>query len=101
MIHVDNGPAHNSRMTWNFFEHDQLKRLLHPPYLPDISPSDFYLFGKAKRALIGQYIPDEINLLDAVAEILSGISSDELQHVFRSWIECVENALTAQDAYAS
>jgi hypothetical protein len=46
-----------------------LKRPVHPPYSPDISPSNFYLFGKVKGALIAQAIPDEIDLLDAVTEI--------------------------------
>jgi hypothetical protein len=40
-----------------------------------MSPSDFCLFEKVKGVLIGQEIPDEISLLDAVTEI----STDELQ----------------------
>jgi hypothetical protein len=101
MVHVDHAPVHNSRMTRNFVEHHPLKRLLHPPYSPEISPSDFYLFGKVKGAASGQGIPDEINLLDAVTEILNGISIDELQRVSRSWIERVENVIIAQGGYAS
>jgi hypothetical protein len=46
MVHGDNAPPHNSRMTRNVFEHNPLKRLPHPPYSPDISPSDFYVLGK-------------------------------------------------------
>jgi hypothetical protein len=53
MVHVDNVPAHNPRMTRNFFEDNPLKRLPHPPYPPYISPSNFYLLGKVKGALIG------------------------------------------------
>jgi hypothetical protein len=88
-------------MTWNFSEHNPLKRLPHPSCSPDISPSNYCLFGKEKGALIEQEIPHEINLLDAVAEILSGISTDELQRVFRSGIERVENAITAEGSYTS
>jgi hypothetical protein len=84
MIHVDNAPTHNLKMTRNFFEHNPLKRLPYPPYSPDISPSDFYLFGKVNGELIGQELPDEINLLDAVNEILDGISAGKLQRRFRS-----------------
>jgi hypothetical protein len=57
---------------------------------------DFSLFEKVKGTLIKQEIPDEINLLDAVTEILNGISTGELQCVFRSWIERVESATTAE-----
>jgi hypothetical protein len=44
----------------------------------------FCLFGKVRNALIGRGIPDEINLLEAVTEILNGISDAELQCVSRS-----------------
>jgi hypothetical protein len=88
-------------MAPQFFKHNTLKRLPHPPYSPDISPWDFYLFGKVKGPLIRQEIPDEISLLDAVAEILNGLSTDEMQCVFRGWIERVENVITAEGGYAS
>jgi hypothetical protein len=100
MVHTDNAPAHNSRMTGNFFEHNPLKRFPHPPYSLDISSSDFYHFRKVKGALVGQEIPDEISLLDTVTEILNGISTDELQRTFRSWIERVENVITVEEGNA-
>jgi hypothetical protein len=51
--------------------------------------------------LIGQQIPDEIGLIDAVIEILDGISSDELQAVFRNWIERVQSVIDADMSYVS
>jgi histone-lysine N-methyltransferase SETMAR len=42
VLHIDKAPAHNAKITQNFYEHNQLKRLVHPPYSPDLSPSDFY-----------------------------------------------------------
>jgi hypothetical protein len=62
---------------------------------------NFSLFGKVKGALIGQEIPDETIILDTVTEILNWVSTDELQRVFRSWIERVENVITAKWGYAS
>jgi hypothetical protein len=60
-----------------------------------------FIFGKVKGTLIGQEIPDEISLLDAMTEILTGIATFELQRVFRTWIERVENIITAEGGYAS
>jgi hypothetical protein len=51
-LQIDNASAHGLRMAQNFFAHNLMKRLLHPPYSFDLSPSDFYLFGKVKSALI-------------------------------------------------
>jgi hypothetical protein len=67
-------------MTQHFFGHNPPKRLPHIPYSPEISPSDFFLFGKVKSVLIGREIPDEIDLLEAVAEFLNGISGAQLQY---------------------
>jgi hypothetical protein len=63
-----------------------VKRFPHLPDSPDIFPSEFCRFGKAKSALIRREIPDKIDLLEAVTEILNGISDAELQRVFRSWM---------------
>jgi hypothetical protein len=54
----------------NVFGRNSLKRLLRLPYSFDISPSDFYLFEKAKSALI--------DLLQAVTKILNDISDADL-----------------------
>jgi hypothetical protein len=50
-------------MTQNVSGHNRLKRLPHPPYSPEISLLNFYLFGKVKSALVGREIPDEADLL--------------------------------------
>jgi hypothetical protein len=94
-VHIDNAPTHNSKTTQNFFGQNPLKKLSHPSYSRDISPSDFYLFGKVKNALIGLEIPDEIDFLESVTEILNGISDPVLQHGFRSWIDLVERVTEA------
>jgi hypothetical protein len=78
VLYLDNAPAHKSRMIQNFFGHNPLKTLPHLPYFTDISPSDFYLFGTIKSVLIGRKISDEIDIIDAVLEILNGISDTAL-----------------------
>jgi hypothetical protein len=62
-----------------------------------MSPSDFYLFGTVKGALIERKIPDEIDLLEAVSRILNHISNAELQRVFRSWIGRVKTVIGAEE----
>jgi hypothetical protein len=96
MVHADNAPAHNSKMTRSLSEQNPLKSLPRPPHSPDISPSAFYLSGKVNEAPIGQNIPEEICFLNAVIELLNGISTGEFQRVFHSWIEHVEGVITAE-----
>jgi hypothetical protein len=101
VVHIDSASAQDARVIQNFFEHNSLKRLPQPPYSPDISPSDFYLFEKVKNALIGQEIPDEPALLEAVTEILGGFSGNELQVVFHNWIEPDHGVIDADGGFRS
>jgi hypothetical protein len=102
VVHIDNPPAHNSRMTQSSYGQNPLKRLQHPSYSPDISPSDFSLFEKGKSMLIKYEIPDEIDLLERATEISNGVSDAELQGLFRSWIERVERVVdTGGDSLTS
>jgi transposase len=82
IVHIDNAPVHNSRMIQDFFRQNPLKRLQQPPYSPDMSASGSYLFGKVKITLIGREILDEMDLLEAITEILNDISGTNLQFVF-------------------
>jgi hypothetical protein len=45
----------------------------HPPYLSDLEPSDFYLFGRVKQLLAGHKFPDRGAVLDAVQDFLKSI----------------------------
>jgi hypothetical protein len=50
-----------------------MKSASHPPYSPDLAPSDFYLFGYVKRCLAGLSFEDADQLLAAVEGVLEGI----------------------------
>ena len=43
LIH-DNTPAHKCVLVQDFLKEEKVVQLSHPPYLPDHSPSDIFLF---------------------------------------------------------
>lgn len=49
----DNAPAHKSRIAMNTIHDLGFKTLDHPPYSPDLAPSDYYLFPQLKKNLKG------------------------------------------------
>ena len=51
LIHLDNSRVHNSMETTQFISGEGFIRLPHPPYSPDLAPSDFSLFGYLKAHL--------------------------------------------------
>jgi histone-lysine N-methyltransferase SETMAR len=50
-----------------------MKSAPHPPYSPDLAPSDFYLFRYVKRCLAGLSFKDADQILAAVEGVLEGI----------------------------
>jgi len=55
-------PVHDS-MLHDAFHWDTFA---HPPYSPDLAPSDFYLFSKKKEHLAGKRFTDDEDLQHAV-----------------------------------
>jgi histone-lysine N-methyltransferase SETMAR len=54
IFHQDNTPAHKSVLAMGKLSDLHYELLKHPPYSPDLVPSDFCLFPKLKLFLAGQ-----------------------------------------------
>jgi hypothetical protein len=61
-------------------------RMAHPPYSPDLSPSDFFRFGAMKQAFAGHNFAAIDDLLMSVEASLRELSAEFLQTVFQEWI---------------
>ena len=55
ILHQDNAPAHNALSGKQFLANKNITVLEHPPYSPDLTPCDFYLFPKIKSVLKGTH----------------------------------------------
>lgn len=84
-LHLDNCKVHNSKYTTGEMEKTVFKRAPHPPYSPDIAPSDFYLFGYVKGELKGQSFKERDDLFEAIISIIQGISYEIRKKVFDDW----------------
>jgi histone-lysine N-methyltransferase SETMAR len=95
-LHMDNAKPHRSKKSIEKAGEMGFVLVPHPPYSPDIAPSDFFLFGYLKECLAGTSFPDEETLISAVHEILTSIPIEMLCRVFDDWIrrlhECVARA---------
>ena len=54
LFHQDNAPCHKSMKTMAKFNELGLELLPHPPYSPDLAPSDYFLFSDLKRMPAGK-----------------------------------------------
>ena len=57
----------------------------HPPYSPDISPCDFFLFGYLKGKLQGTYAHDRTEIMRKSEKILEEIPKEMFQQVTDEW----------------
>ena len=54
LFHQDNAPCHKLIAMMAKLYEFYLKLLLHPPYSPDLAPSDYWMFLDLKRMLQGK-----------------------------------------------
>jgi transposase len=78
---MDNASPHRSKSTIDCLTSLRLISAPHPPYSPDLAPSDFYLFGKVKHLLTGKKFASADEILHEICEILEIIGRDELNAV--------------------
>jgi hypothetical protein len=64
-----------------------MKSAPHPPYSPDLGPSDFDLFRYVKGCLAGLSFGDADQLLAIVEGVLEGIEKVTLQGVVLEWMD--------------
>ena len=53
LIH-DNAPGHKCVLVQDFLKEEKVVQLSHPPYSPDLSLCDFFLFHLLKKTLSGR-----------------------------------------------
>jgi histone-lysine N-methyltransferase SETMAR len=87
IIHADNARPNTARKTLKFCRENLLEMAPHPPYSPDLAPSDFFLFEHVKHVLEGAEFPSEETLLTAIQRVLSDLTGDTLRVVFAKWVE--------------
>ena len=98
-LHMDNAKPHNSIIAQQKMKELHIERLPHPPYSPDISPNDFFLYGYIKNKLRGNRFASRKELIDAVIEIIENIDESTWISVFDEWIERIEKVIECNGEY--
>lgn len=93
LFHQDNAPCHKSIATMAKMHELGFELLPHPPYSPDLAPSDFYLFADLKKMLAGKkYGSNE----EVIAETEAYFESKDkpfykrgIEMLERRWTDCI------------
>ena len=73
---ADNAPAHSSQVATDEATRCCYEILPHPPYSPDLAPSDFVLFPEMKNPLRGRRFDDRDDVIEEVEQWFAGQSEE-------------------------
>ena len=100
LLHVDNA-LHRTNQ-----EHQEKcsqlwvsQKFHHPPYSPDISLCDFYLFGRLKHYLQGKHFASEQTLRKKIRCFIHEIPKQEFAKVFENLTERLELCIASEGEY--
>jgi len=73
----DNAPAHRPLATQKKMAYLGFHCLDHPPYSPDLAPSDYHLFPGLKKQLKGRHFSSDAGVIAAAETWLDGQRSEK------------------------
>ena len=89
----DNASPHTAVHTVDTLRSLIFEVLKHPPYSPDLVPSDFHLFGPVKEHLWGQKFADYNEVMETVQSWLKAIPKsfflEGIHKLVDRWTKCV------------
>ena len=83
----DNASSHKCEVVKSFSASEQVIVLNHPPYSPDLSPCDFFLFPRLKKMLSGNKYTSRSSLGSAINQGLQQIPKEDYLSAFRGWVK--------------
>ena len=98
-LHLDNARPHTSQASVDYIDRHKFVRVSHPPYPPDLAPSDFYRFGCLNGKLAKCHGTTKDDRFRNVTDNLDSISEKELTQVFLNWMRRLEKVISIGGEY--
>jgi len=96
----DNAPAHKAASVHQFLTQKSATILYHPPYRPDLSPPDYFLFPKLKMKLKeGLHFADFAKIQEAITDKLKKVQKDKFSAAFQKLYNRTKAYIYAKGAY--
>ena len=83
----------------SFLASEKVKVFNHPPYSPDVSPCDFFLFPRLKKMLSGNKYTSRSSLGTAVYQCLQQIPKEDYLSAFRDWVKRLQKCIPVKGEY--
>jgi len=94
-----NASSHNAAIVREFLRQETVVEIAHPPYSPDLAPSDYFLFPRLKKYLTGRKYKPRKDLRSAIVQCLKGIHTKDYETAFKNWIKRLKLCITHKGEY--
>ena len=85
--------SHKCEVVKSFLVSEKVKVLNDPPYSPDLSPCDFFLFPRLKKMLSGNKYTSRSSLGSAFYQCLQQIPKEDYLSAFRDWVKRLQKCV--------
>ena len=82
-FHQDNAPVHNSILVTDYWTKMSIKTVSQPPYSPDLSSCDFWLFPKLR----GCHYETIEEMKEAVMKVIDTLTQEDFHRAFHKLLE--------------
>ena len=95
----DNASSHKCEAVKSFWASEKVKILNHPPYSPDLSACDFFLFPRLKKMLSGNKYTSRSSHGSAIYQCLQQIPKEDHISAFRDWLKRLQKYVSVKGEY--
>ena len=99
ILHHDKAPAHTSHLVQQFLAKHGTAQLEQPPYSPDLTPCDFFLFPRLKKVLKGHRFEATEDIKQNSTKSLLDIPKEEFAKCFQQWQKPWAKCVAAEGKY--
>ena len=92
-------PLISVRLLKSFLASRKVKVLNHPPYSPDLSPCDFFLFPRLKKMLSGNKYTSRSSLGSDIYQRLQHIPKEDYLSAFRDGVKWLQKCVSIKGEY--
>ncbi|GFT98876.1 histone-lysine N-methyltransferase SETMAR [Trichonephila clavipes] len=98
-FHHDNARPHTANRTTALVERFGWEMVSHPPYSPDLAPSDFHLFPELKKNLGGTQFQTDEEVQNAVVNFLHGQAAEFYHSGLKKWVPRMQKCIQRNGDY--
>ena len=97
----DNASSHKFEVVKSFLASEKVKVLSHPPYSPDLSHCDFFLFPSLKKMFSGNKYTSRSSLgvLFISVSNWQQIPKEDYLSAFRDWVKRLQKCVSVKGEY--